>query len=106
MSLYKEVHLPYEPGHVIPRLRNLTEEKSCVIIFEFPTGILKLEPITVATWSKAWTVFIRSSAGIVGSNPTEDMDECVCVYSVCVVLCVSSGLATGWSLVQGALPTV
>jgi hypothetical protein len=30
----------------------------------------------------------------------------VCVYSVCVVLCVSSGLATGWSPVQGVLPTV
>jgi hypothetical protein len=30
----------------------------------------------------------------------------VCVYSVCVVLCVGSGLAMGWSLVQGALPTV
>jgi hypothetical protein len=30
----------------------------------------------------------------------------VCVYSVYVVLCVGSGLATGWSLVQGLLPTV
>jgi hypothetical protein len=30
----------------------------------------------------------------------------VCVYSVCVVLCVGSGLATGWSLVQGVLLTV
>jgi hypothetical protein len=28
----------------------------------------------------------------------------VCVYSVCVVLCVGSGLATGWSPVQGVLP--
>jgi hypothetical protein len=30
----------------------------------------------------------------------------VCVYSVCVVLCVGSGLATGSSPVQGVLPTV
>jgi hypothetical protein len=30
----------------------------------------------------------------------------VYVYSVCVVLCVRSGLATGWSPVQGVLPTV
>jgi hypothetical protein len=30
----------------------------------------------------------------------------VCVYSVFVLSCASSGLATGWSLVQGALPTV
>jgi hypothetical protein len=30
----------------------------------------------------------------------------VCVYSVCVVLRVGRGLATGWSPVQGVLPTV
>jgi hypothetical protein len=30
----------------------------------------------------------------------------VCVYSVCVVLCIASGLATGSSPVQGVLPTV
>jgi hypothetical protein len=28
------------------------------------------------------------------------MNICVCVYSVFVVLCVGSGLATGWSLIQ------
>jgi hypothetical protein len=30
----------------------------------------------------------------------------VCVYSMFVLSRVSSGLATGWSLVQGVLPTV
>jgi hypothetical protein len=30
----------------------------------------------------------------------------VCVYSVCAVLCVGIGLATGWSPVQRVLPTV
>jgi hypothetical protein len=30
----------------------------------------------------------------------------VCVYSVFVLSCVGSGLATAWSLVQGVLPTV
>jgi hypothetical protein len=30
----------------------------------------------------------------------------MCVYSVCVVLCVGSGLATGCSLVQGVPPFV
>jgi hypothetical protein len=34
------------------------------------------------------------------------MDICVCVYSVFVLSCVGSGLATGWSPVQGVLPTV
>jgi hypothetical protein len=34
--------------------------------------------------------------------------ECLCVrlFCVCVVLCVDSGLATGWSLVQVVLPFV
>jgi hypothetical protein len=53
-------------------------------------------PITVDARSKAWTVFARSDAGIVSSNPTQVMDVCVRLFCVCVVLCVGSGLATGW----------
>jgi hypothetical protein len=66
------------------------------------------QPVTVAERSKAWTVFARSEAGIVGSNPTQDMDVwCVCAFfCVYVVLCLGRGLATGWSLVQGVLPSV
>jgi hypothetical protein len=30
----------------------------------------------------------------------------VCLFCVCVVLCAGSGLATGWSPVQGVLPTM
>jgi hypothetical protein len=42
-------------------------------------------PVTVAERSKACTVFARSDAGIVGSNPTQGMDVCVCVrFSVFV----------------------
>jgi hypothetical protein len=41
---------------------------------------------TIATWSKAWTVFARSDAGIVGSNPTQGMH----VWCVCVCVCVCS----------------
>jgi hypothetical protein len=33
-----------------------------------------LMPVTVAELSKACTVFARSEAGIVGSNPTQSMD--------------------------------
>jgi hypothetical protein len=33
--------------------------------------------------------------GMVGSNPTQGMDVCVCVYSVFVLSCVGSCLATG-----------
>jgi hypothetical protein len=47
-------------------------------------------PITVAEQSKAYTVFARSEAGIVGSNPTYCMDVwCVCVrVSVFMLFCV------------------
>jgi hypothetical protein len=38
-------------------------------------------PVTVAKRSKAYTVFARSEAGIVCSNPTQGMDVwCLCVY--------------------------
>jgi hypothetical protein len=50
--------------------------------------------------SKAWTVLARSNTGIVGSNPIWGMDVYVHLY------CVGSGLATGWSPVQGVLPCI
>jgi hypothetical protein len=62
-------------------------------------------PTTVAAPSKARTVFARSNDGIVGSNPTRGRDICVRLFRVCAVLCVSSGLVTGSSPVQGVLPT-
>jgi hypothetical protein len=62
-----------------------------------------LLPITVTARSKAWTVFARSKAGIVSSNPNQDMDACVRLFCVRIVLCVGSGFATGWSPVQGVL---
>jgi hypothetical protein len=52
-------------------------------------------PMTVSAWSKGWTVFARSNTEIVGSNPTQGIYMCVCVYFV--FLCVGSGLVTGWS---------
>jgi hypothetical protein len=36
-------------------------------------------PFTVAARFKAWNVFSLSNTGIVGSNPTQVMDICVCV---------------------------
>jgi hypothetical protein len=52
------------------------------------------------------TVFALSNAGFVGSNRSQDMDVCVFLFCVCVVLCLGSGLATGWYPVQRVLPTV
>jgi hypothetical protein len=65
-----------------------------------------LEPITVAARSKVRTVFARLNTGIVGSNPPWGMDIYVCLFCVCVILRVLSGLATGWSSVRGVLPVV
>jgi hypothetical protein len=98
------VHPLYKPGYVTACVGNLTEEKSC--ISEFPIGIWIPEPITVAALSKSWTIFARSNTGVVGSNPTRGMDVCVCLFCVCTVLWVGSGLATVWSPVQGVLLTV
>jgi hypothetical protein len=50
---------------------------------------------SVVVRSKVLNIFVRSNAGIVGSNPTQGMDVCVRLFCVCVVLCVGSGLATG-----------
>jgi hypothetical protein len=60
-------------------------------------------PGTVAERSKAWIVFARSDGMIVGLNPTRAWMSGVCVS---FVLCLGSGLATSWSLVQGALHIV
>jgi hypothetical protein len=49
--------------------------------------------IAVAARYKACTVFAHSNTGIVGSNPNQDMDVCVRLFCVCVVLCVGSDLA-------------
>jgi hypothetical protein len=43
------------------------------------------KPVTVDERSKAWTVFARSDAGIVGLNPTQEMDVwCVYVFILCL----------------------
>jgi hypothetical protein len=43
--------------------------------------LISILPVTVAERSTAFTVFARSEAGIVGSNPTQGMDVwCLCVY--------------------------
>jgi hypothetical protein len=55
---------------------------------------------------KAWIVFASWNTGILVSNPTQSMDVCVRLFCVCVVMCVGSGLVTGWSPVQGVLPNV
>jgi hypothetical protein len=49
----------------------------------------------VAEPSKIRTDFTSSNSGIVGSNPTKDMDVCVRFLCVCVVLCI--GISLEWA---------
>jgi hypothetical protein len=52
-------------------------------------GAIPSLPITVTARSEAWTLFSRSNAGIMGSNPNQGMDVCIlCVYSVFLLFCV------------------
>jgi hypothetical protein len=46
--------------------------------------------ITVAAQAKAWTIFARSNTGIMGSNPTQDMDVCVRLFCLHAVVCVQT----------------
>jgi hypothetical protein len=78
--------------------------RSCTTHFYLDRSHIR--PTTVAAPFKAWTVFALSNAVIVGSNPTQGIDACVLLFRVCVILCAGSDLATGWSSVQVALPTV
>jgi hypothetical protein len=39
-------------------------------------------PITVVERSKAWNIFAGSNTGIMGSNPTQGMDVCLCLFCV------------------------
>jgi hypothetical protein len=63
--------------------------------------------ITVAARSKVWTVLSsleRWDRGFESHSRHEWL--CVRIFYICVVLCICSGHATGWSLVQIILPSV
>jgi hypothetical protein len=60
----------------------------------------------VAALSKAWPAFANIKTGIMGSNPTRCMDVCIRLFRISVVLCVGSGLVTGWSPGRWVLSTV
>jgi hypothetical protein len=48
---------------------------------------------------------LPSNAGVSGSNLTRGTDDCVCVYSVCIIPCEGGGFETGRSPDLGVLPT-
>jgi hypothetical protein len=61
-------------------------------------------------WPRVLRHELSSLARTLGSCVRIPLKACMSVlralFRVCVVLCVDRGLATGWSLVQGILPTV
>jgi hypothetical protein len=59
-------------------------------------------------WPRGLRHEMSSSARTLGSWVWIPLEACmfVCVYPVFMLSCVGSDLATGWSLVQGVLPTV
>jgi hypothetical protein len=92
----------------VGRFPNYTvlQHRRSALQYEIQFTDTAVELISMAARSKAWTVFARSNAGIVGSNPTLGVDVCMRLFCVYVILCVGSGLVTGWSPVQGVVPTV
>jgi hypothetical protein len=72
-------------------------------IWKFIFMINERWSVKLAARSKAWTVFARWDRGF---EYHSSMDICVHLFCVCVALCLRRGLATGWSRVQGILPTV
>jgi hypothetical protein len=109
LLLYRSQNLP--TNCIIPLRRRSTSSQDLVVLTACCHVFYHLwfsQPVTVAERSKACTVFARSEAGIVGSNPKKALifGMCMRLFCVCVALCVSIGLTTGWSLVQGVLPSV
>jgi hypothetical protein len=76
----------YDISTVMKReIRSTQRQILCMYSLQNITAINYRLLITVAAWSEAWTVFTRSNAWILGSNPTKGMDDCVHVYSVFVL---------------------
>jgi hypothetical protein len=62
---------------------------------------------TLGSWVriplKAW---MSTLCPFILRSPTSGMDICASLVCVCVAQCEGSGLAMGWSLVQGVLPSM
>jgi hypothetical protein len=54
---------------------------------KYYSAIVPYEPIAVAERSKAWTVFAHSNIGVMGSNPTWNMNVCVRLFRLCCPVC-------------------
>jgi hypothetical protein len=64
--------------------------------------------VTVRSQFRPVTLFYadHSNTGVVGSNRISDINICMRLFCVCIVLCVGRGLAMSWSPDQGVLLTI
>jgi hypothetical protein len=67
VSFFKAIRDTYRRFMYLQALNNFLRR----VIWEMPS--------TVAALSKAWNASARSNTGIVGSNPTQGMDACLCL---------------------------
>jgi hypothetical protein len=84
-----------------------TTERITVILCVYNWNYL--QNISRSQWPRGLRhelVFARSNTAVVGSIHTHGMNVHVCDYSVFMLSSVGSGPVTGWSPVQGVLPTV
>jgi hypothetical protein len=65
-------------------------------------GYILFRPGTVSERSKTCTVFVRSEAVVWVRIPQKPwiFSMCMCLFCVCVVLCLGRGLATSWTSVK------
>jgi hypothetical protein len=77
-AIYRSKHTNY-----VLKINISTNSESIIYI---SIKYVTVQPVTVAARSKAWNVFARSDARIVGPNPTQGMDVW-CVYAFILCLC-------------------
>jgi hypothetical protein len=107
--IYIHVYISHEfLAELANRLRLSADPKTAKKFWYTNEILIYISPMTiiVAARFKVRTVFAHPNAGIVGSHPTRGTDASVRLFCVCAVLCVGSGLATGWSPVQRVQSTV
>jgi hypothetical protein len=78
---YMKVGIP--PGWIVV---NRSMKKQLQLTYSRHVCMSRVLPVTVAARSRAWTVFARSDARIVGLNPTQGMNVW-CAYAFILCLC-------------------
>jgi hypothetical protein len=92
---------PWFPSAPPAQRRWYTSKQATIISFRY---VIRVR----SQWPRGLRHEMSSPAWTLGSWARIPLDAWmfVCVYSLFVFSCVGSGLATGWSLVQGVLPIV